>query len=105
MGQTTARYVVAVESAWLAAIREAVIYLYEFSGEGFRELDRGAGYYVRETAVAPLSVRRVADLIGELAARDVELRISPSLWPLRDAVLASSLQFSIIRMRNARPRQ
>lgn len=104
MGQTAARYVVAVESGWLPAIREAVLYLYELPQSGFREIDRGAGYFVRESAVAPLSVRRVDDLLGELAVRDVELRITPSLWPLRDAVLASTLQFSFIRMRNARPR-
>ena len=33
--------------------------------------------------------------------RDVELRFVPNLWPLRDAVVASTLQFSLIRMRNA----
>lgn len=105
MDVTAARHVVAIESGWLNAIRSAILYLYEFSGDGFREVDRGAGYFVRETAVAPLSVRRVDDLLGELVARDVELRITSSLWPLHDAVLASTLQFSFIRMRNARPRQ
>jgi hypothetical protein len=35
--------------------------------------------------------------------RGVELRVLPTLWPLRDAVLESSLQFSMIRMRNATP--
>ena len=102
MGQTAARHVVAVESGWLAAIRAAVLYLYEFSPEGFELFDEGAGYYVRESVVAPLAVRRVDDLLGELAARDVELRVTPSLWPLHDAVVASTLQFSCIRMRNAR---
>lgn len=105
MGQTAARYVVAVESGWLAAIRETALYLYELPSAGFRELDRGAGYFVCESAVAPLSVRLVDDLLGELVARDVELRITPSLWSLCDAVLASTFQFSFIRMRNARPRQ
>lgn len=104
MGVTAARHVVAVESGWLNAIRSAILYLYEFPAEGFREVDRGAGYFVRETAVVPLSVRRVDDLLGELVARDIEVRITPSLWHLRDAVLASSLQFSFIRMRNAQPR-
>ncbi len=102
MGRTAARHVVAVESGWLAAIRAAVLYLYEFSPEGFELFDEGAGYYVRESVVAPLAVRRVDDLLGELAARDVELRVTPSLWPLHDAVVASTLQFSCIRMRNAR---
>ena len=42
--------------------------------------------------------------IDKLFARGVELRVLSSLWPLRDAVVASSLGFSIIRMRNAQPR-
>jgi hypothetical protein len=33
--------------------------------------------------------------------REVELRFVPDLWPLGDAVFASTLQFSLIRMRNA----
>lgn len=102
MGRTTASHVVAVESDWLPAIRAATLYLYEFSPEDFELFDEGAGYYVRSSAVAPLAVRRVDDLLGELAARDVELRVTPSLWPLHDAVIASTLQFSCIRMRNAR---
>jgi hypothetical protein len=44
------------------------------------------------------------DPVSELLQRGVKLRIVPNLWPLRDAVVASSLQFSMIRMRNALPR-
>lgn len=104
MGQTAAQYVVAIESRWLAAVRATSLWLYEFPPDGFCLIDRGAGYYVRESAVAPITVCRVGDLLAELASRDVELRVTPSLWPLRDAVLASSLQFSFIRMRNAQPK-
>jgi hypothetical protein len=104
MGQTVARHVIAIESGWLAAVRAATLYLYELPPEGFYAIDHGAAHYVRETAVSPLSVRCVADLLAELTARDVELRVTPSLWPLRDAVLASTLQFSFIRMRHAQPR-
>lgn len=104
MGITAARYVVAIESAWLAAVLQATLFLYEFSPEGFTVVDEGAGYYVRDSAVAPLGVRQVNDLFEELVSRDVELRATPSLWPLHDAVLASTLQFSFIRMRNAQPR-
>lgn len=104
MGQTVARHVVAIESRWLAALREATLWLYEFSIDGFQMVDWGAGYYASGSAVVPLSVHRVDDLLAELMARDVELRVTPSLWPLHDAVLASSLQFSFIRMRNAQPR-
>ena len=104
LGQTAARCVVAVESGWLKTIRQATLYLYELPPEGFEVHDPGAGYYVSERAVEPVGVRKVDDLLAELVARDVELRLTPSLWPLRDAVVASTLQFSCIRMRNARPR-
>ncbi len=103
MGQTSARHVVAVEWYWLAAVRASVLNVYELPSDTFTCIDSGAGYYVSESAVVPVGVRRVDDLLGELARRDVELRVTSSLWPLRDAVLASSLQFSFIRMRNARP--
>jgi hypothetical protein len=33
--------------------------------------------------------------------RGVELRFAPSLWSLREAVVTSTLRFSIIRLRNA----
>lgn len=105
MGITAARYVVAIESGWLEAVRQTALHLYELSPYGFDLVDEGAAYYVSEAAVSPLRVHRIDDLLGELARRDVELRLTPSLWPLRDAVLASSLQFSFIRMRNARPRE
>ena len=85
-------------------MRQATLWLYEFPADDFHIHDDGAGYYVAARAVAPLSVRRIDDVLAELTRRDVELRVTPSLWPLRDAVLASSLQFSFIRMANARPR-
>ncbi len=104
LGVTAAGYVVAIESDWLEAVRRAILWLYEFPPDAFRVLDAGAGYYVAHQSVVPLSIRRVDDALAELTRRDVELRVTPSLWPLRDAVLASSLPFSFIRMANARPR-
>jgi hypothetical protein len=67
-------------------------------------IDECAGYFVSHVPVVPTSLHIIDDPIGALATQGVELRILPSLWPLRDAVIASSLQFSIIRMRNAQPR-
>jgi hypothetical protein len=52
----------------------------------------------------PVGVEVVDDPVAELQQRGVELRVVPNLWPLRDAVVESSLQFSMIRMRNALPR-
>jgi hypothetical protein len=54
--------------------------------------------------VVPSLVEVVDDLLAELLRRGVELRFVPNLWSLRDAVVSSTLQFSLIRMRNALPR-
>jgi hypothetical protein len=104
MGAGSAQYVVAIEWGWMERVRSACLYCYEMPPETFRLLDRGAGYYVSNVPATPRGVRRVPDLLAELARREVELRVTPSLWPLREAVVASTLQFSLIRMRNAKPR-
>ncbi|MGH8018851.1 MAG: carbon-phosphorus lyase complex subunit PhnI [Opitutaceae bacterium] len=101
---TTAKHVVAIESAWLERVRCGRVWLYELPADTFACIDAGADYHVSRIAVAPRSVTEVADIPGALAAREVELRILPSVWKLRDAVLASTLAFSFIRMRNAQPR-
>ncbi len=96
--------VVAVESIWLERLRSCRLYCYHIPPETFDCLDRCAGYFVSRVPVVPARVEVFDDPIAELLKRGVELRFVPSLWPLRDAVVASSLQFSLIRMRNALPR-
>jgi hypothetical protein len=104
LGATSARFVVAIESGWLAAVRACRLYQYALPPETFEPVDPGAGYYISRVVVTPLSVTPIDDILAALLAHDVELRVMPSLWRLHDAVAASTLQFSIIRMRNARPR-
>jgi hypothetical protein len=96
--------VVAVESAWLEHLRSCRLYCYHMPPETFECLDECAGYFVSRVPVAPARVQVVDDPIAELVRRGVELRFVPNLWPLRDAVVASTLQFSLIRMCNALPR-
>ena len=99
-----AQSVVAIEQAWYAALCNTRLHVYEFAAEGFALEDAIAAYYVTLRAVAPIAEREVADIPAELFDRGVELRVLSTLWPLRDAVVASSLAFSIIRMRNAQQR-
>jgi len=73
------------------------------SNVGMTPLSNAEHNYVSRKAVAPWGVTPITDVLMELTRRDVELRVMPSLWPLHDAVVASTLQFSIIRMRNAAP--
>ena len=104
LGITTARHVVAIETAWLQALRTESLYIYALPNETFQPVDKGAGYYISRQGVTPRSVETISDILAYLAARNVEIRITPSLWPLRDAVLQSTMRFSFIRMRNAAPR-
>jgi hypothetical protein len=96
--------VVAVESGWLDRLRSCRLYCYHLPPETFECLDECAGYFVSRVPVVPARVDVLDDPMAALLARGVELRFVPSLWPLRDVVVASSLQFSLIRMRNALPR-
>lgn len=101
---TTARRVIAVEALWLDRIRSSTLFRYHLPAEPFLLADPEAGYWVTAETVVPLSVDCIVDPIGEIAAADCELRITPSLWPLYDVIVASTLEFSMIRMRNAAPR-
>jgi hypothetical protein len=93
--------VIAIESGWLARLTSCRLYCYHMPPDTFECIDECAGYYVSPAVVIPVHVEVFNDPMAELARRGVELRFVPSLWPLADAVVASSLQFSLIRMRNA----
>lgn len=101
MAGTRAEYVVAVESRWLETILSTELYLYEFPSATFELLDAVAGYHISYSAVEPIHTLRIRNLLQELAQRGVEVRIMPSLRELAQAVAASTLAFSCIRMRNA----
>jgi hypothetical protein len=99
------RAVIAVESSWLERIRSCRLYGYHLPGENFECLDQCAGYFISRVSVVPDGVEVFDDLVGDIVKRDVELRFMPSLRTLRDAVVASTLEFSLIRMRNALPHE
>lgn len=94
----------AIETRWLDRVRSCRLYSYEFDSSPFRLKLADAGYWVAQCDVTPLSVNPVGDLLARHAEADIELRIVPNLWPLIDAILASGLEFSIIRKANAQPR-
>jgi hypothetical protein len=103
LGTTAAQRVIAIESAWLERVRATRLFIYHLPAATFTLRDEPAGYFVSPEAVEPLQVEPAGDLLARLVAAGVELRITPSLWPLRHAVVQSTLDFSIIRMRNAQP--
>lgn len=102
LGSTAA--VIAIEDGWWERLLCSRLYCYHLPAETFHCIDECAGYFVSRVPVVPASMEVIDDSRAELLRRGVDLRVVPTLWPLRDAVVASSLRFSIIRMRNAKPR-
>jgi hypothetical protein len=103
MGGTSAKHVVAIEARWLPDIQRQRLYRYEFASEGFTCVDQIAGYWISRQPVVPVAEAKIDDVLSALLQHDVELRIMPSLWKLREAVIHSTLGFSIIRMNKAQP--
>lgn len=103
LGQATAAVV--VETCWLERIRGATLYRYRFDDAGFDCTDAGAGYFTCRHVVVPKVVDEVRDLPQAIREAGAEFLSMDDLWPLHDAVAQSTLQFSMIRMRNALPRR
>jgi len=101
----SAAYIVITEAGWLPVIEQTTLYCYEFDAAPFTLLDECAGYYVAYTEVKPVGIRRIDNILQQLTSLPhVELRIVPNLWAVAERVKASTLQFSLIRMRNAKSR-
>lgn len=99
-----ASVLIAIEAAWLNRVQAAELQLYEMPLAGFTLEDRTAGYWTSPMAIVPMGSSTLADLPTRIAEAGARLVALPSLWPLHDRIAASSLDFSMIRMRNAAPR-
>lgn len=100
---TDARRMIVMEQAWLSRFSGTTLYVYEMPSAPFEPVDASAGYYVSRHAVIPIGVRELREPGSEIIERNYEIRFVPNLWPIRDAVVKSPLDYSIIRMRNAKP--
>lgn len=98
------RRVHAIEADWLGRMRAARVYAYRLPEPSFRPHSTVGGYWVSPEPVKPLERVDLGDLLERHAAAGIELRILPSIWPLWDRVIASTLEFSGSRLRNAGPR-
>jgi hypothetical protein len=95
-----AEAVVAVEKRWLDRVVNTRLRVYVFDATPFELQDPIAGYFVTRQTVEPLMELAVDDPLDRLLARNVEFRVLASLAVLREAVIESTLGFSIIRWHN-----
>lgn len=91
----------AIEEAWLERMRTAGVFAYRLPQPSFEPHEVG-GYWVSHEPAEPLEVRSLGDLVALHAAAEIELRALPNLWPLWDEVVASTLEYSGIRLHNAK---
>ncbi len=92
------RRVAVIESRWLERFRSAHVYAYRLPPESFEPWDK---FFVSRETVLPLEVVELGDLPAKHAEAGNELRIAPTLHPLWDKVIESTLDFSGVRLRNA----
>ncbi|SDD45491.1 hypothetical protein SAMN05216464_101777 [Mucilaginibacter pineti] len=100
-GSSNAHYIITVERAWYQRVADTTLYCYEFPTDNFTIIDECAGYYVSYLSVEPIAERVISNPITEILKGNVELRFTPNLKELAAAVANSTLNFSLIRMRNA----
>jgi hypothetical protein len=114
IGPSGAARVHAVEYAWLERMRLVRLFAYRLPAGPFRPFeepeplrrdgDPEPSAHVAEVPVRPLGPpERVGDLFALHEEAGIELRVLRRLWPFWDAVTASTLGFSGIRLRNAQP--
>jgi hypothetical protein len=92
-----------VETGWLERMRSARVVAYRLPAETFAPDPEVGGYWLSRTPVAPVDVVELGDLVVQHARSGIELRPVPNLWPLWNRVVASTLEFSGIRLHNALP--
>ncbi len=94
-----ARRVHVVEPAWLERMHDARVVAYRLPEETFERHDR---FWISRAAVEPLELVELGDLRALHASAAIELHTDAALLSLWDTVVASTLDYSGIRLRNAR---
>jgi hypothetical protein len=96
----------AVEYGWLDALRTVTLFAYRLLADRF--VPFGSPVPSAHVCVEPVTPLGPAEPVGDLLTlheqSGIQLRVLENLWPFWDVVITSTLGFSGIRMRNARPR-
>jgi len=104
LGGRRAQAVHVIEDRWLERMRATRLYAYRLPADTFVQSAEVAGYWTSRATMEPLEQEVIHDLIDRHAAAGIALRTESNLWPLWDTVVASTLEFSGIRLRNAQAR-
>ncbi len=88
-----------IEEGWLERMRTTRVVAYHMPEETFEQDDDR--FWISHVAVEPLDLVELGDLVARHEAAGIELRTAAVLYPLSDDVVASTLGFSGIRLRNA----
>lgn len=88
-----------VEPARLEAMRTSRVVAYRLPEETFERWDR---FWISRTAVEPLELVELGDLVGRHEHARIALRADDDLLALWRRVVESTLDYSGIRLRNAR---
>jgi hypothetical protein len=99
LGGARSRRVHVVEPAWLGAMRAARVVAYRLPEDTFERWDR---FWISREPVEPLELVELGDLVERHEEAGIELRTEADLLRLWGDVIASSLDYSGIRLRNAR---
>jgi Family of unknown function (DUF6886) len=91
-----------IESGWLERVQACRLYAYRLPTGPFRPYEVG-GYWVTDQQVEAIERITVDNLLGQHARAQIELRITPSIWPFWRQVANSTAEFSGSRLRNAAP--
>jgi hypothetical protein len=93
-----------VETGWYERIKNATLYRYELPSESFRLFDETAGYYISEETIIPTQMDVITNPLDMLLQLHIDIRFTPNLHPLRNAILNSAISdFGIHRFGNATP--
>jgi Family of unknown function (DUF6886) len=96
----------AIEYDWLESMRTTRLYVYRLPAELFRPIGEPEPHaHVAAESVEPLGpAEPVGDLLRRHEEAGIQLRVLDNLWRFWDEVTASTVGWSGIRLRNARPR-
>jgi hypothetical protein len=96
----------AIEYGWVEALRSTQLYAYRLPAVTFQPVGEPEPHaWTSDQPVRPLAPPdHVSNLLDLHEKAGIQLRILPNLWTFWDAVTATTLAFSGIRLRNARPR-